>query len=326
MDLTISYLGLKLKSPIIVSSSTFTGNVESISKCAKAGAGAVVLKSIFEEQILSDIKKEEGYSNVYDSYPEALEYLSTFMRGNEIEIYEKLIKESKENVDIPIIASINCTNKGEWISIAKEFQEAGADAIELNIIVYPFDKNISSKDIENEYINILQEVEKNVNIPVSVKIGDHFTNISNMAFDLANAGAKGLVLFNRFYNPDIDIDQMKAIPGNALSVPEENSNTLRWISLLSAQQIPCELSASTGIYSGKDVIRQILAGATTAQVCSVLYRNGISYINQMITDIEMWMKKHKFENIQDFRGLVNKKEDIKIVERLQYLRRNHDIY
>lgn len=328
MKLRTTYLGLELKSPIIVSSSTLTGNVESIKKCADAGAGAVILKSIFEEQISSEIKREEGYSeeDIYDAYPEAQEYLNTFMRGSEIEIYEKLIRESKKVVDIPIIASINCSDRGEWIRIAKELQDAGADALELNIAIAAFDRDLDPRKIEEEYISILKEVEKNINIPVSVKLGDHFTNISRLAFNLTKAGAKGLVLFNRFYNPDINIEKMKVVTGNSISAPEENHNTLRWISLLSSQEIPCELSASRGVYTGEDVIKQILAGAQTVQVCSTLYRNGIEYVKQMNADIEAWMDRHNFDNVKDFRGIANKKEDIKVVERLQYLRRNYDIH
>ncbi len=328
MKLRTTYLGLELKSPIIVSSSTLTGNVESIKKCADAGAGAVILKSIFEEQISSEIKREEGYSeeDIYDAYPEAQEYLNTFMRGSEIEIYEKLIRESKKVVDIPIIASINCSDRGEWIRIAKELQDAGADALELNIAIAAFDRDLDPRKIEDEYISILKEVEKNINIPVSVKLGDHFTNISRLAFNLTKAGAKGLVLFNRFYNPDINIEKMKVVTGNSISAPEENHNTLRWISLLSSQEIPCELSASRGVYTGEDVIKQILAGAQTVQVCSTLYRNGIEYVKQMNADIEAWMDRHNFNNVKDFRGIANKKEDIKVVERLQYLRRNYDIH
>ena len=328
MKLKTSYLGLEIKSPIIVSSSTLTGSVESIKRCAEAGAGAVILKSIFEEQILSEIRREEVHhdDDIYDLYPEAQEYLNTFMRGTEIEIYEKLVRESKKNVDIPIIASVNCSTDGEWTSIARELQDAGADAIELNIAISAFDRDLDPRKIEEDYVEILKDVDKNINIPVSVKLGDHFTNISRMAFSLTKAGAKGLVLFNRFYNPDINIEKMKAVPGNSISAPEENHNTLRWISLLSSQGLPCELSASRGVYTGEDVVKQILAGAKTVQVCSTLYRNGIDYIKQMNADVEAWMERHEFNNVEEFRGIVNRKEDINVVERLQYLRRNYDIH
>lgn len=325
MELTTSYIGLKLKNPIVVGSSTFTGTVEGIVNCAKTGAGAVVLKSLFEEQILSDIKKEEGYTDIYNSNPDADFYMKTFLRGNEIAIYENLIREAKKNVDIPIIASINCADKGEWTSFAKELQQAGADALELNIAVSPFDKDVPSKDIEDEVVNIFNEVKKSVTIPVSVKLGDHFTNIGNIAFRLSMAGAAGLVLFNRFYNPTIDIDRMKVVPGSALSVEEENSNTLRWISLLAAQGIPCCLSASTGVHTAEDVVRQILAGASSVQVCSTLYHNGVDHIAVMVKGLEDWMKKHNFGSIAEFRGKCSASADVKVFERLQYLRRNNDL-
>lgn len=325
MDTAVSYLGLKLKNPIVVGSSTFTGTVDGIKRCAEAGAGAVVLKSIFEEQILADIKKEEGYTDLYMSNPDADVYMKTFLRGNEISIYEKLIREAKETVDIPIIASINCTDKGEWISFAKEFENAGADALELNIAVSPFNREITSKDIEDEVVAIFSEVKKNVRIPVSVKLGNHFTNIGNLAFRLSMAGAAGLVLFNRYYNPTIDIETMKVVSGTALSVEEENSDTLRWIKILSSDGIPCELSASTGVHTSEDVVRQLLAGAATVQVCSTLYKNGVSYISEIIAGLEAWMKKHNFNSIDEFKGKCSAPEDIKIFERLQYLRRNNDL-
>ncbi|MBR4137221.1 MAG: dihydroorotate dehydrogenase-like protein [Bacteroidales bacterium] len=325
MDLTTSYLGLKLKNPIVVGSSTFTGTVEGIVNCAKAGAGAVVLKSLFEEQILSDIKKEEGYTDIYNSNPDADLYMKTFLRGNEIAIYENLIREAKKSVDIPIIASINCADKGEWTSFAKELQDAGADALELNISVSPFDKDMASKNIEDEVVSIFNEVKKTVTIPVSVKLGNHFTNIGNIAFRLSMAGAAGLVLFNRFYNPTIDIENMKVVPGSALSVEEENSDTLRWISLLSAQGIPCCLSASTGVHKAEDVVRQLLAGATTVQVCSTLYRNGVKHVADLVAGLEAWMKKHNFNNIGEFKGKCSASADVKVFERLQYLRRNNDL-
>ena len=325
MDTAVSYLGLKLKNPIVVGSSTFTGTVDGIKRCAEAGAGAVVLKSIFEEQILADIKKEEGYTDLYMSNPDADVYMKTFLRGNEISIYEKLIREAKEAVDIPIIASINCADKGEWISFAKEFENAGADALELNIAVSPFNREIPSKDIEDEVIAIFSEVKKNVKIPVSVKLGNHFTNIGNLAFRLSMAGAAGLVLFNRYYNPTIDIETMKVVSGTALSVEEENSDTLRWIKILSSDGISCELSASTGVHTSEDVVRQLLAGAATVQVCSTLYKNGVGYISELVNGLEAWMKKHNFNSIDEFKGKCSAPEDIKIFERLQYLRRNNDL-
>ena len=316
-------MGLNLKNPIIVSSSPLTGNIESIVKCAKAGAGAIVLKSIFEEQIQADIKKEESYSDIYDSNLEMGQYLKTFVRGNEIEIYTKLIREAKAAIDIPVIASINCTDKGEWISFAKNFQEAGADAIELNIAISPFEYSLEPRAIEDEYIEILKQVEKNVSIPVSVKIGSHFTNICNMAFRLANNGAKGIVLFNRFFNPDFDIENMKVVAGNSISANEENSTTLRYVTLLKDQDIPCDISAATGIYNGKDVIKQILAGASTVQLCSSLYKNGLDQIAAILDTLTQWMQQHNFNSIADFKGKLCKGNNSSM-ERMQYLRRNSE--
>ena len=325
MDLSTKYLGLKLKSPVIVGSSTFTGSVEGVKNCAAAGAGAVVLKSLFEEQILADIKTEEGYTDIYDAMPDAHRYMTTFLRGNEIELYVKLIRESKKAVDIPVIASINCTDLGEWTAIAKEFQDAGADAIELNIAIFPFDRNVKAEAIEDEAVAILKAVKKSVTIPVSVKIGSHFTNICNFAFRLAQEGADGLVLFNRFYNTDIDIETVKVIPGNALSVPEENSDTLRWISLLSSQKIPSDLSASTGVFCGNAVVKQLLAGASSVQLCSTLYKNGLSHVSTVLSELKDWMSRHNYNTVKDFKGLLNSDDDVKVFERLQYLRRNYDM-
>lgn len=323
MNTTCTYLGLNLKNPIIVSSSPLTGNTESIVKCAKAGAGAIVLKSIFEEQIHADIKKEESYSDIYDSHPEMSQYLNTFVRGNEIELYTKLIREAKAAIDIPVIASINCIDKGEWISIAKNFQDAGADAIELNIAISPFAYDLEPRAIEDEYIAILKQVKENVNIPVSVKIGSHFTNICNMAFRLANNGAKGIVLFNRFFNPDFDIENMKVVAGNSISANEENSTTLRYVTLLKGQDIPCDISAATGIYNGKDVIKQLLAGASTVQLCSSLYKNGLDQIAAILDTLTDWMQKHNYASIADFKGKLCKGNDSSM-ERMQYLRRNSE--
>ena len=323
MNTTCTYMGLNLKNPIIVSSSPLTGNIESIVKCAQAGAGAIVPKSIFEEQIQADIKKEESYSDIYDSNLEMGQYLKTFVRGNEIEIYTKLIREAKAAIDIPVIASINCIDKGEWISFAKNFQEAGADAIELNIAISPFEYSLEPRAIEDEYIAIIKQVKSSVSIPISVKIGSHFTNICNMAFRLANNGAKGIVLFNRFFNPDFDIENMKVVAGNSISANEENSTTLRYVTLLKGQDIPCDISAATGIYNGKDVIKQILAGASTVQLCSSLYKNGLNQIAAILDTLTQWMQQHNFNSIADFKGKLCKGNNSSM-ERMQYLRRNSE--
>lgn len=322
MDLSTNYLGIELKNPIIVGSSPLTGTVEGVKACAEAGAGAVILKSLFEEQILKDVRKEESH-DFYDDSPEMYAYMVSYLRGNEIELYTELIRGAKAAVDIPVIASINCTDAGEWVNIAEIFEDAGADALELNIAISPFDRTMSADDIEDKTVEILKSVQDRVKIPVSVKIGDHFTNIAHLTFRLAENGANGLVLFNRFYNSDIDVDEMKVVAGHAFSVPEENGSTLRWISLLAAQQIPCSLAASTGIHDAKGVIKQILAGATTVQLCSVLFHEGLPVIQSILDEMQQWMQKHQFDSVKQFRGKLCNNSNVKLMERLQYLRRNN---
>lgn len=321
MDLTTQYLGLKLKNPLVIGSSPLTGTIEGVKSCAEAGAGAIVLKSLFEEQILNDIKKEET-QECYNADPEMFAYMASYMRGNEIELYTDLIKGAKAVVDIPIIASINCTDKGEWVSVAKIFEEAGADALELNIAISPFYGALNAMEIEDEMVAILKSVRTIVSIPISVKIGEHFTNIAHLAPRLVEAGAQGIVLFNRFYNVDIDIETLKVVPGNAFSVPEENSATLRWISLLKAQNISCQLAASTGIHNANQVVKQIAAGADVVQLCSVLFHKGVNTISTILEDVTFWMKQHNFDNLNQFRGCICHSRNAKLMERLQYLRRN----
>lgn len=325
MDLSTKYLGLTLKNPIVVSSSKLTGTLPNIKACADAGAGAVVLKSLFEEQIITKTEASLKRNEMYFWYPEASDYVVEISKGSGVNDYLKLIRDAKAAVDIPIIASINCVSPVEWPVFAKKIEEAGADAIELNIAIFPFDKKISSQQIEDMYVEILKAVKAQVSIPVSVKMGRYFTNIFAMANRLADEGADGLVLFNRFYNPDVDIANMKVVTDNIFSSPDEKSIPMRWIALLSADGINCDLAASTGIHYSIGVVKQLLAGATVTQLCTTLYQNGIPYIREIVSGIEDWMKKNHFKKIDDFRGLVNKKtENTAAFERMQYMRKNFD--
>jgi dihydroorotate dehydrogenase (fumarate) len=325
MDLSTKYLGLTLKNPIVVSSSKLTGTLPNIKACADAGAGAVVLKSLFEEQIIAKTEASLKRNEMYFWYPEASDYVVEISKGSGVNDYLKLIRDAKAAVDIPIIASINCVSPVEWPVFAKKIEEAGADAIELNIAIFPFDKKISSQQIEDMYVEILKAVKAQVSIPVSVKMGRYFTNIFAMANRLADEGADGLVLFNRFYNPDVDIANMKVVTDNIFSSPDEKSIPMRWIALLSADGINCDLAASTGIHYSIGVVKQLLAGATVTQLCTTLYQNGIPYIREIVSGIEDWMKKNHFKKIDDFRGLVNKKtENTAAFERMQYMRKNFD--
>ncbi|MDR0970513.1 MAG: dihydroorotate dehydrogenase-like protein [Lentimicrobiaceae bacterium] len=325
MDLTTTYLGLELRNPIIIGSSKITSKVENIKHCAAAGAGAVVLKSLFEEQILAEYASQMDQTNQSYWVPEIKEYVMNMAREQKIDSYLRLIADSKKQTDIPIIASINCVSANEWASFAGKMQDAGADALELNISIFPFNKNITSESIENTYVEILKAVKKHVNIPVSVKMGRYFTNIHRITHCLADEGAEGLVLFNRFYSPDIDISKMQVVTDNFFSSPDEKSIPMRWIALLTADGINCDLSASTGIHYSIGVVKQLLAGATTTQISTTVFQNGIHYINDIVEGLEEWMRKHRYKKISDFRGLVSRNPENRAeFERMQYLKRNFE--
>lgn len=325
MDLTTKYMGLTLKNPIIVSSSKLTGTINNVIACAKSGAGAVVLKSLFEEQLLARAEQKTKRNEMYFWYPEANDYIVNLGKESGLEEYLKFVRDAKAAVDIPVIASVNCVSPVEWPKYAAKIQEAGADALELNIAIFPFDRHVSSQQIEDTYVEIVKEVKKYVTIPVSVKIGPYFTNIHAITYRLAEAGADAIVLFNRFYNPDVDINSMQVVTDNVFSNPDEKSIPLRWIALLSADGIPCDLAASTGIHYSIGVAKQLLSGATVTQICTTLYQNGIPYIKEIVTGLEDWMKKHNFKSIEDFRGLMNKQTaNTAAFERVQYMKKNFD--
>lgn len=325
MDLTTSYLGLSLTNPIVVSSSKLTGTIDNIRACAKAGAGAIVLKSIFEEQLIADIQDRLKQNEMYFWYPEAVDYVQSITKGKAMDDYLRLIRQSKKEVSTPIIASVHCVSPIEWPHFAAQMQDAGADAIELNIAIFPFDPTASSLQIEDTYIDIVKSVKENTSLPISVKVGPFFTNMLAMAYRLNEAGANGLVLFNRFYNPDVDIASQKVITDNIYSAPDEKSIAMRWIALLFARQFQADLAASTGIHYSIGVAKQLLAGATVTQICTTLYQNGIPYLKEIVKGLEDWMKKNGFKNIESFRGMVSKYPENKAAfERLQYMKKNFD--
>lgn len=321
MDLSTEYMGLKLKNPIIVSSSKLTGDINNIKKCADVGAGAIVLKSLFEEQLIADSNALMDQDMKYFWFPEAIEHINKHSKEYGLKQVLELIKEAKAYSDIPIIASINCVTSKEWPQFAKELELAGADGIELNIAIFPFDKFMSCADIADQYIEIVKEVKEYVSIPVSVKLGNYFTNLVQMTHRIDEAGTDGLVLFNRYFRPDIDIDNETIVRDNILSAPEELTKSLRWVALLSPQ-LNCDIAAGTGIHDYSGVVKQLLAGASATQICSTLFNNGISYIDTILFDLEKWMKKHKYESITDFKGKVaNAKDSNQKFERMQYLKK-----
>lgn len=318
IDLNITYAGLALKSPVIVSSSGLTGSVERIKKIAQAGAGAVVLKSLFEEQI----KHEEGKLSEGSDYPEAADYIRTYARENSLDDYLSLIRGAGEQVDIPVIASINCVRADEWIDFASSIEDAGADAIELNIYFLPIDKDKDPRTYEKAYLELVSKVKEKTKLPLIVKLGPGFSNITWMVHQLYQRGARAVVLFNRFYAPDINTNDLSFISSEVLSSPADIRNSLRWIGIVSSQVEEIDLAASTGVHSGLAVVKQILAGAKAVQICSVLYRNGIDYIHDMITEMKKWMEKHGYTSPDDFRGKMNYNSlrDPSVYERAQFMK------
>ncbi len=301
INLETKYLGITLKNPIVVSSSGLTNSVEKIGKLVEAGAGAVVLKSLFEEQINHEISNSINSGEGFD-YPEALDYITEYTKENNVNDYLTLIRNAKETYDIPVIASINCFSTGNWIEFAKRIEDAGADAIELNVYVLNTCKTSKAEEYENVYYDVLTDVKKEVNIPVVMKLGLYFSNLVRVVDMMSAYGAKGVVLFNRFYEPDIDIHKMSVKPAEVFSSSADLRRTLRWVAIVSDKVKNIDVAASTGIHSGEDVIKVLLAGAAAAQVCSAIYKNGPIVITRMLGDIEKWMEEKDFDTIEEFKG------------------------
>ncbi len=320
-DLKTKYLGLDLKNPVIVSSSGLTSNLENLKKIEQQGAGAVVLKSLFEEQIKHEGDKAFMESGLAKQYPEAEDYLINYTKNNTVGDYLKLIKEAKNELSIPVIASINCISAEEWTYFAKEIEKAGADALELNIFILPSDPHISGKENESVYFKIVEKIKNEVNIPVALKVSSYFSGFAEFAQKLSWAGVNGLVLFNRFFSPDINIEDLTIKPTNIYSSKEELSFSLRWVAILS-DIVHCDIAASTGIHDGESAIKQILAGAAATQVCSVLYKEGFEKIGEILSSMENWMDDKGFKTIDDFKGKLSfeKAQNPAAYARLQFIK------
>ena len=304
-DLTTTYMGLKLRNPIIVSSSDITKTTEGIIRCYEAGAGAVVLKSLFEEQFLikEDEKGEDGII-----YPEALDYLR---RGGLLEYAPEktcqMIEEAKKEINIPIIASINCQSPRLWPSYARQFEEAGADGLELNIYFLPISLDSPGAEYEEYHLKILEKVKKAVSIPVAVKLKSQLTSIPYLGYKLARAGCDALVFFNWFVEPDIDLKSLKT--RNVIG-KGNFYQSLRWVALL-AGRIDCDVASSGGVHKAEDVIKQILAGASAVQVCTIIYEQKFKVIKSLLNEVEVWMEKNKNATIDDFKGELSfKKQEL----------------
>lgn len=319
-DLSVNYLGLKLKNPIIVGSCGLTNSVAKIRELAENGAGAVVLKSLFEEQIQAELSSNmESYNT---DYPEAADYVREYTRGSAVQEYIALISEAKKAVDIPVIASINCVSDAEWVSFAKSVEQAGADALELNISLLPSNPTLTCQAGEGLYFSILDKVSSTLAIPVALKMSKYASSLANLIVRLGWKGqVGGFVLFNRFCNPDIDIDRLAVKSADIFSTPEENTDTLRWIALLSGM-VEKDLVASTGIHDSRCLIKQLLVGATAVQVVSTLYKNGSGQIKTLLDGLEKWMEEKSYNSIEEFRGKLSYKqaENPAAFERIQFMK------
>jgi dihydroorotate dehydrogenase (fumarate) len=323
MDLSTNYLGLKLRTPLVPAASPLSEEISTIKQMEDAGASAVVLYSLFEEQLRQDRDDlarhlEQG---TYSS-PEALTYFpepEEFRLGPED--YLKHIAEAKKAVGIPIIASLNGSSFGGWTSYAKAIQQAGADALELNIYHIPTEMDLTSAQIEQTYLDILKSVKSAVTIPVAVKLSPFFTNFANMAKRLDQAGANGLVLFNRFYQPDIDLETLEVKPNILLSTPMAMRVPLRWIALLYGR-VRANFAATSGIHRATDVLKMLMVGADVTLLCSTLIRHGARQIGVIERDLVAWMEEHEYESVAQLKGSLSQKNcaDPSAFERAQYMK------
>lgn len=317
-NLTTSFIGLTLKSPVIAASSGLTKTVTGLKVLEEAGVGAVILKSIFEEQI----NAEAGELQKDSYYPEAADYINQYVKSNSLKEYTDLIKKAKQQISIPIIASINCYTEGDWVKFAKEIGDAGADAIELNILSINANRHTDAQTYEDRIYAIVRQACTATQLPILVKISPYFTNVLDVVDRLRSAGAKGVTLFNRLYQPDIDLKTMRLISGSKLSTPEMMHNTLRWTALGYGTIKDLDFSASTGILSANTAIKMILAGASTVQLCSVLYKDGLKIIKDFNGGIVAFMQENNFRSLNDFKGRLsyNNNGNTNIYERSQFMK------
>ncbi len=326
MDITTTYLGLKLKSPIVCSAGPLSEKISNIREMEDAGASAVVLYSIFEEQIEHEQLELNYHTSVHsESYAEATSYFPEpfeFKLGPDE--YLDHIRKAKEAVNIPIIASLNGKSIGGWTEYAKKMEQAGADALELNIYLLPTDINKPANEIEKTYIEIVKAVKSNVKIPIAVKMHPFFSSTSWMADQLSKAGADGLVLFNRFYQPDIDLENLDVVPNVILSTPMAMRLPLRWIAMLYGR-VNADLAATSGIYYAEDVIKMMMAGAKVTEILSALLKFGIGHIADVTTSLKRWMEEKEYESIEQMRGSMSyvNVDDPSKFERANYMKVLH---
>jgi dihydroorotate dehydrogenase (fumarate) len=323
IDLSTQYLGLRLRTPLVPSASPLSQEISSLRRLEDSGASAVVLHSLFEEQLRQEsLELDHHLSAGTESFAESLTYFpqaSEFRLGPEG--YLEHIRKAKEALNIPVIASLNGATVGGWAKYARQIQEAGADALECNIYYIPTNPDLKAAEIEQTYVDIVWAVKSAISIPVAVKLSPFFTNIANVAKRLDDAGADGLVLFNRLYQPDIDLDELEIRPNVLLSTPQALRLPLTWIGVLYGR-LKASLAATSGVHAPEDVIKLLMVGADVTMLCSSLLRNGINHLRHMERGIEEWMEQHEYESVRQMRGSMSQQRclDPSAFERAQYMR------
>jgi len=332
-------MGLQLRNPLIAGSCGLTNSIENLKEIEKAGAGAIVIKSIFEEQIQFEtqqlLKKDSSWKNTFDNivgaqeyyHDQAYAYMENYAKEHTLSDYLEYLKKAKQAVNIPIIASINCTTKYDWQYFSKKIQDTGVDALELNIFILPSSFEKTSSENENLYTEIIREVKKYVTIPIALKVGYYFSGLANTLQKISETDISAFVLFNRSFNPDIDLDKLEITSSRMFSTAEEYYHTLRWVALLSGK-IKTNIAAATGIHSSDAAIKQILAGATAVQITSAMYKPGFVVFTEIIKGIETFMKKHGFNSIDEFRGKMSQTnvQNPAAYERVQFIKTFTDVH
>ena len=326
MDLTTTYLGMTLRSPLVPSASPLSEDIDNIRRMEDAGAAAVVLYSLFEEQLVLDrFELHHHLTEGTESFAEALTY---FPEPTEYHLgpegYLDHIRKAKQAVAIPVIASLNGTSLGGWTSYAKQMQEAGADALELNVYYIPTDAEQTAEEVEQTYLDILQAVKSVVTIPVALKLGPFFSNMARMARRLADAGANALVLFNRFYQPDIDLEALEVRPHVLLSTPQAMRLPLTWIGILYGR-IRADMAATSGVHDPADVIKLLMVGANVTMLCSSLLQHGIDHIRVLEQGLREWMEVHEYSSVRQMQGSMSQQNvtDASAFERAHYISSLH---
>lgn len=323
MDLSTTYMGMNLRNPLVASSSPLSHKVETICKLEEAGIGAVVMYSLFEEQITLESQQLDYFlTHGTESYAEALSYFPDLGEYNVgPDEYLNLIRKAKERVNIPVIGSLNGVSAGGWVKYARMIQEAGADALELNVYYLPTDPDLPGTEVEQMMVDVVKAVRQEVSIPLAVKMAPFFSSIPNMAKRLAETGANALVLFNRFYQPDIDIENLEVTPHLVLSDSDELRLPLRWTAILYGR-VPVDLAITTGVHTYQDVLKGLMAGAKVTMMASELLHNGLERIGQILNEMRAWMEEHEYSSVQQMVGSVSQKnvKEPAAFERANYMK------